>query len=272
MATAKDRYPLFPSRMNQMLMKTKIKGAENGLSLLKRKSEALTFRFRAIQRDLMRIKGEMGEVMKDASFTHAEAKFSCGDFSHIVLQNVTKAQTRVKTKRENVAGVILPVFALSSEGSDSFELAGLARGGHHINRMKKSYLHAVDLLVSLASLQSSFLQLDDIIKVTNRRVNALEHVIIPKTQNTIDHIISELDEMDREDFYRLKMVQQKKKNRQENDNLEFEEHQKIVASQRRAARIEDNPMSLKAFDDLKDNNSTTFSQDLFLDDDPEIIV
>jgi V-type H+-transporting ATPase subunit D len=47
--------------------------------------------------------------------------------------------------------------------------------------------------------------------VTNRRVNALEHILIPRTENTIKYINSELDELDREEFYRLKKVQGKKK-------------------------------------------------------------
>lgn len=42
--------------------------------------------------------------MKEASFSLAEAKFTGGDFSHTVLQNVTRAQIKVRTKKENVAG------------------------------------------------------------------------------------------------------------------------------------------------------------------------
>lgn len=45
------------------------------------------------------------------------------------------------------------------------------------------------------------------IKNTNRRVNAIEHVIIPKIENTIKFVGSELDEQDREEFFRLKKVQ-----------------------------------------------------------------
>lgn len=48
------------------------------------------------------------------------------------------------------------------------------------------------------------------IKVVNRRVNAIEHVIIPRTENTIKYINSELDEVDREEFYRLKKVKSNK--------------------------------------------------------------
>jgi len=42
--------------------------------------------------------------MKEASFSLAEAKFAMGDFNHLVLQNVSKAQLKVKIKRDNVAG------------------------------------------------------------------------------------------------------------------------------------------------------------------------
>ena len=59
-------------------------------------------------------------------------------------------------------------------------------------------------------LQTAFVILDEVIKVVNRRVNAIEHVIIPRTENTIKYINSELDELDREEFYRLKKVKNNK--------------------------------------------------------------
>jgi V-type H+-transporting ATPase subunit D len=43
--------------------------------------------------------------------------------------------------------------------------------------------------------------LDEVIKATNRRVNAIEHVVIPRLENTVAYINSELDEMDRSVFY-----------------------------------------------------------------------
>ena len=143
-----------------------------------------------------------------------------------VLQNVSKAQIKVKTKNDNVAGVNLPVFESYQDGADSYELAGLAKGGQQLKRMKANYQKAINLLVELASLQTSFITLDEVIKTTNRRVNAIEHVIIPRIERTLAYIISELgefefsflyfndslaDELEREEFYRLKKVQDKKK-------------------------------------------------------------
>ena len=52
----------------------------------------------------------------------------------VILQNVTRAQTKVRSRKDNVAGVNLPVFEHFQDGSDTYELAGLARGGQQLAR------------------------------------------------------------------------------------------------------------------------------------------
>ena len=67
------------------------------------------------------------------------------------------------------------------------------------------------MIIRLSSLQTSFISLDEAIKVTNRRVNALDNVVIPGVQQTIAYIETELDELEREDIFRLKKVLEVKK-------------------------------------------------------------
>jgi len=207
-----DKINIFPSRGAQTQIKARLAGANKGHSLLKKKAEALQMRFRLILGKIVETKTLMGEVMKDAAFSLAEAKFaSGGDFNQSVLQNVTKARLKIRSRMDNVAGTNLPVFSSFEDGADTYELTGLSRGGQQMARLKSNYKRAIELLVQLASLQASFITLDIVVKTTNRRVNAIEHVIIPRYERTLAYIISELDELEREEFYRLKKIQEKKK-------------------------------------------------------------
>jgi V-type H+-transporting ATPase subunit D len=204
-------------------MKAKLKGAQNGHNLLKRKSEALTRRFREIVKKIEDSKRKMGKIMQVASFSLAEVSYATGDISFQVRESVSTAQLRVRAKSENVSGVQLPNFEYYIDGQNAFELTGLGRGGQQVQKCKETYIGAAKVLIELASLQTAFVVLDEVIRLTNRRVNAIEHVTIPKYENTIAYIISELDEQDREEFFRLKMIQKKK-----NQGKENEENAKII--------------------------------------------
>lgn len=212
MSGAGNREQVFPTRMTLSVMKGKLKGAQQGHSLLKRKSEALTKRFRDITQRIDDAKRKMGRVMQTAAFSLAEVQYATGDnIAYQVQESVQKARFQVKAKQENVSGVYLPTFESHiNEDINDFKMTGLGRGGQQVQKAKLVYTKAVETLVELASLQTAFIILDEVIKVTNRRVNAIEHVIIPRTENTISYINSELDELDREEFYRLKKVQEKK--------------------------------------------------------------
>ncbi|KAJ1660096.1 H(+)-transporting V1 sector ATPase subunit D [Dispira simplex] len=192
-------------------MKLRLKGAQTGHSLLKRKSEALTKRFRDIIKKIEEAKLKMGQVMQVAAFSMAAVNYIAGDISYQVREHVKHAQLRVRANQENVSGVMLPSFEVYSEGANNFELTGLGRGGQQIQKCKDTYTKATQTLVELASLQTAFVILDEVIKLTNRRVNAIEYVIIPRVENTIKYITAELDEQDREEFFRLKKIQTKKK-------------------------------------------------------------
>lgn len=130
------------------------------------------------------------------------------------------ARVRVGTGISNVAGVKIPVFTKFDTGvvAENTSL-GLVGGGKKIQQVREKFTILLDMLIKLASLQTSFATLDEALKVTNRRVNALENVTIPKIEGVLDYISRELDELEREDFTRLKLVQGKKEQEiQENES------------------------------------------------------
>ncbi|PYH96297.1 vacuolar ATP synthase subunit D [Aspergillus ellipticus CBS 707.79] len=217
MSGAVGREAVFPTRQSLGLMKGKLKGAEIGHSLLKRKSEALTKP--EITRRIDEAKQKMGRVMQIAAFSLAEVSYAVGgDIGYQIQESAKQARFRVRAKQENVSGVLLPHFeSYTEDGINDFGLTGLGKGGMQVQRCRETYARAVETLVELASLQTAFVILDEVIKVVNRRVcmeylliSSSEHVIIPRTENTIKYINSELDELDREEFYRLKKVSNKK--------------------------------------------------------------
>merc|ERR1712039_459349 len=114
---------------------------------------------------------------------------------------------------DNVAGVALPSFKLTYDATKDTSLAnlGVAHGGAVISTCRDVYLEAVTRLIKLASLQTSFKTLDEEIKMTSRRVNALEYVLIPRIEVILAYIIQEMDEQAREEFFRVKKVVEKKK-------------------------------------------------------------
>ena len=281
---AAARLAVFPTRQNLQVMKVKLTGAKKGHSLLKKKADALTMRLRALLKNILQAKEDMGSAFKEGNFALAEVKYAAGDVAVMVKESVGAAQVRgaptraashraaarptspriplsaprertlaaprhdddpplgssatarashlrrdplanrphlacasapsqkrVEIRVDNIAGVKVPVFKAIDTGAKAEDYTGLGRGGQQIIKARQTFSKAVDVLVQLATLQTSFTILDEAIKVTSRRVNALDSVVIPRIANTVEYIKSELDELEREEFFRLKRSQDKKK-------------------------------------------------------------
>eukprot|EP01039_Chlorochromonas_danica_P006657 gene6657-7357_t len=199
-----------PTRMNLGVFKGKQVAAKKGYDLLKSKADALKVRFRDICKVIYDTKVGMADQSASAFFSLTEAEYAAGNFRNKVLESNMIASVRVTTRTDNVAGVKLPVFGQYSTGAEMNENLGLVGGGRKIQSCREKFSDYLKALIKIASLQTSFIAMDEALKITNRRVNALENVTLPKIIGTIAYINRELDELEREDFTRLKMVKKKK--------------------------------------------------------------
>merc|ERR1719493_676579 len=201
------------------------KAAVLGHSLLKKKGDALKARQRELLQEILSVKLSLNNAVKDSYFSHTKATYAAGDFNKTVLSQVNKPMVKLAPKQQNVTGVKLLSFEQVEDriGRSETQL-GLSRGGEQIEKCRKSFEGALELLVKLGGLQTSFQELEKAIEVTNRRVNALDCVVIPKMANTVAYISSELDEREREDLFRLKKVIENKKKVAEQKEAEMKEY------------------------------------------------
>ena len=197
--------------MNQQVFKIKKKAAESGHRHLKKKADALKVKFRDYAKRIAETKSSMAADSSSAFFSLTQAEYAAGNFKQKVAEGSMTARVRVGAGIDNVAGVKLPVFTYYETGAAAENASlGLVGGGKKIQVVREKYSALLKNLIQLASLQTSFVTLDEALKVTNRRVNALENVTIPKIQGVLTYIERELDELEREDFTRLKLCQSKK--------------------------------------------------------------
>jgi len=202
------------NRMTLQTFKARLGGAKKGHGLLKKKRDAMKSKFHRMLKEIVDCKLEVGQTLKDASFSLAKCHWASAgeDITATVIERAKKPSIMCKLFSENIAGVHLPKFKLLQGAPDAaLQTLGVANGGAVISACRDTYLKAVIALIKLASLQTSFKTLDEEIKMTSRRVNALEYVLIPRIEVVLAYITQEMDEQSREEFFRVKKVVEKKK-------------------------------------------------------------
>lgn len=195
---------------------------------MKKKRDALKAKFQALLKEIVVCKKEVGVMMNECAFTLAKAEYASEtEIASGVLSRVSKPAITVKMGASNVAGVQLPVFQMQRDAAKEagIESLGIGCGGQTIQTARDQHVVALELLIKMASLQTSFKTLDEEIKMTSRRVNALQYVVIPRLDDVQQWIKGEMDEMEREEFFRVKKVVEKKKARLELEKLRMMEEE-----------------------------------------------
>ena len=199
--------------------------------MLKKKADALKKAFNDVCKAIVATKKRMGKEYNECLLDMAQATFAAGDFGVTVRDSVkVKPSVQLMITSVNVAGVHKPTFLVKgmNEKGDDDQVLGLTGGGQAIMKAKTSFTKYFKVLMDIASYQTQYVTIERALQVTNRRVNALEFVVIPKIENIIKWIDGELDELNREEFFRLKIVQDKK------EIAKLEEEEEIEARQHKS--------------------------------------
>ena len=197
-----------PTRMELSRLKKKLNTATRGHKLLKDKRDELMRRFLEMGRENRALRIKVEERIRQANANFVLAKASMSDETLKAALLAPKQEVYVTTSYRNVMSVDIPVFDTQTRTPDPNDIYsyGFAFTSADLDGAVKSLADILPDPIRLAEIEKSCQLMADEIEKTRRRVNALEHVMIPETQEQIRYITRKLDENERSTQTRLMKV------------------------------------------------------------------
>lgn len=196
-----------PTRMELLNLKDRAKLSTKGHSLLKEKRDALIKEFFEI---LDRVQGSRDEVEKKLAIAYAElnkAQIDMGDMAVKRAALSVRESIELDISSRSIMGVSVPVVKSKSTHNDVISRGyGFAGTSANLDIAAKEFEESIKIIIELGEIEKTIIMLAKEVEATKRRVNALEHVMIPRINNTISFIEMRLEEMEREQFVQLKVI------------------------------------------------------------------
>ncbi len=197
-----------PTRMELTRLKKKLSTAIRGHKLLKDKRDELMRQFLDLVRvnKALREKVEAGIQLANKNFVLARAGME-NEVLNVALM-APRQEVLLEASQKNVMSVEIPVFDYSTRTSDPNDIYcyGFAFTSSDLDGAVKSLADILPDMLKLAECEKACQLMAAEIEKTRRRVNALEHVVIPNTQTMIKYIVMKLDENERSTQIRLMKV------------------------------------------------------------------
>ena len=197
-----------PTRMELTRLKKKLITAKRGHKLLKDKRDELMRRFLELVRENMELreKVEKGLEQANKNFVLAKAVMREETLNTALLAPLQSLSVEVKS--DNVMSVDIPVFEYKTRMPDKNDMYsyGFAFTSGDLDYAVRSLSEIFPDMLKLAEIEKSCQLMSAEIEKTRRRVNALEHVMIPETERNIKYITMKLDENERSTQVRLMKV------------------------------------------------------------------
>lgn len=197
-----------PTRMELKKLKTRLTVAKRGHKLLKDKRDELMKQFLSTVRETKTIREKVEDALGGSNRRFAEASAVTSPKVMTEALMLPKKQATLDVTEKNVMSVIVPVFDISVKGEKTGDGInfGMAFTSGEMNSAVEGLSKILPDLLKLAELEKASSLMADEIEKTRRRVNALEHVMIPQIEETIKSISMKLDENERGNLTRLMKV------------------------------------------------------------------
>lgn len=192
------------TRADLIQLKARIKLAKSGYQLLKKKRDGLILEFFQLLKQSRTVRKELDEAYREAYGSINLARVVEGDLRVTATALGVLQDPSVIVTSKNIIGVQVPRIT-GKRAKRELELFNSIA----ITEAAETYEKLLDKIIIAAELETSIRKLLVEIEKTKRRVNALEFEVIPKLVKLKDQITLRLDEMERENFYRLKLSKAK---------------------------------------------------------------
>ncbi|MEM4267448.1 MAG: V-type ATP synthase subunit D [Candidatus Woesearchaeota archaeon] len=200
-----------PTRSELINLKRKIKLAQSGYNLLKKKRDGLIMEFFEILKETKTLRHELVEEYRNAVYKMNIARAAESDL-HIKSTALAIAQKpEIMVETRNLMGVVVPKISRDSDIKKQFAHRGygIISGSSRIDEAAHSFEIVVEKAIKVAEAEISMKKLLIEIEKTKRRVNGLEFEIIPRMTRLKNFITLRLEEMERENTFRMKRIKGK---------------------------------------------------------------
>jgi V/A-type H+-transporting ATPase subunit D len=189
-------------------LKRKLVTARRGHKLLKDKRDELMRRFLDLVRENKKLRIEVEDGIKQANAAMSVARCVMSDKALDVALMLPTQEMSLEVGEKNVMSVMIPVFDVRFKTADENDIYsyGFAETSGDLDTAVKALSDIMPKMIRLAETEKSCRLMADEIEKTRRRVNALEHVMIPQYEETIKYISMKLDENERSTTTRLMKV------------------------------------------------------------------
>lgn len=206
---------VFPTKGSLIKVKRSLYQANLGYELMDRKRNILIREMVMLLDKAKELRGSIEEIYETAYLALQRINITLG-----VTESLGKAvpiEEGIEISYRSVMGVELPIVRLTS--TSKIELSyGLAQTNSYFDYAYKCFNKVKELTIILAEVENCIYRLAIAIKKTQKRANALKNILIPKFQEQERYITNSLEEKEREEFFRQKVIKKQKLRKQLKNN------------------------------------------------------